>query len=236
MNLRWRDPAAVMHRDFIIFNSNSTITANFTTGVAVYHFSSSNSDYGTVSQQLAIIEDWRDLDEGGFKVYPIANSGYYFNGWICRIPGAISYEFVPDWIIADNDCLWFNNGQFSDLYPSGTEFRAVFSNSPTRKQYTVTITIAEWINNTWVQSGDYSLYWAGNDISSGKLSISKTFFEGDICHFNFIAGSDSYGYYEYRGVKDSNRNTVSGITEDNGLSFTVTSDINYYVEMMYQRY
>jgi hypothetical protein len=176
------------------------------------------------------------LDEGGFKVYPIANSGYYFNGWICRIPGAISYEFVPDWIIADNDCLWFNNGQFSDLYPSGTEFRAVFSNSPTRKQYTVTITIAEWINNTWVQSGDYSLYWAGNDISSGKLSISKTFFEGDICHFNFIAGSDSYGYYEYRGVKDSNRNTVSGITEDNGLSFTVTSDINYYVEMMYQRY
>lgn len=29
MNLRWRDPAAVMHRDFVIFNSNSTITAKF---------------------------------------------------------------------------------------------------------------------------------------------------------------------------------------------------------------
>ena len=29
MNLRWRDPAAVMHRDFVIFNSNSTITARF---------------------------------------------------------------------------------------------------------------------------------------------------------------------------------------------------------------
>ena len=108
---------------------SSTITANFTTGVAVYHFSSSNSDYGTVSQQLAIIEDWRDLNEGGFKVYPIANSGYYFNEWICRISGAISCESVPDWIIADNDCLWFNNGQFSDLYPSGTEFRAVFQQS-----------------------------------------------------------------------------------------------------------
>lgn len=110
----------------------------------------------------------------------------------------------------------------------------LYSNSPPRKQYMVTI--AKWINNTWVQSGDYSLYWAGNDISSGKLSIRKTFFEGDICHFNFIAGSDSHGYYEYRGVKDSNRNTVSGITEDNGLSFTATSDTNCYVEMMYQRY
>jgi len=162
------------------------------------------------------------LDEGGFKVYPIANSGYYFNEWICRIPSAISYESVPDWMIQNDGSLWFNNSQYGEDYPSGTEFRAVFSDSPNRKQYTVTITVAEWINDKWVQKGDYSLYWAGNDISSGKRSISKTFFEGDICHFNFIAGSDSHGYYEYRGVKDSNRNTVSGIAEDNGLSFTET--------------
>lgn len=216
-------------------SSNRTLTAKFVGCIAAYYFTSSNSNYGTVSQDVAIIEDWRDLDDGGFKVYPNAKSGYYFNEWIYRIPGGSSYESVPDWVIADNNCLWFNNGQFGDIYPSGTEFRAVFSNKPTRQQYTVTIKIAEWNNNVWSQNGDYSVYWSDN-IASGQLSITKKFYDGDVCRFNYMAGSDSSGYYEFRGVKDKNADIVADVANNNGLSFTVTSDVTYYVEMMYKRY
>ena len=209
----------------------------FVTCAGVYYFASSNINYGIVSQEIAIIEDWRDLDfDGDIRVSPNTKSGYYFNTWIYKLPGQNVYETIPDWMIQNDGSLWFNNSQYGEDYPSGTEFRAVFSDSPNRKQYTVTITVAEWINDKWVQKSDYSLYWAGGNISTGKLSITKTFFEGDVCNFNFVAGSDSKGYYEYRGVRDSNRNTIPGITENKGLSFTVTSNANYYVEMMYQRY
>lgn len=102
-----------------------------------------------------------------------------------------------------------------------------------RQQYTVTLIVAEWVNKQWGQKGDYLIYWPEEDFTIGKLSIKKTFYEGDICSFKYIAGSDGSGYYEYCGVRDIKRNSI---TDSHSLSFTVTSNVTYYVEMMYQRY
>ena len=151
------------------------------------------------------------------------------------MPGQNSYESVIPDITTDRESLWINDPRYQFTYPSGTEFRAVFSDSPNRKQYTITLKAAEWINNGWQQNGDYGLFWTGEGVSSARFSITKSFYDGDVCNFQFSGGSDSSGHYEFRGVKDSNRNGVSGVTEKNGFSFTVTSNVTYYIEVIYIR-
>ena len=54
MNLRWRDPAAVMHRDFVIFNSNSTITAKFEVKILDNYIKGKMSIYSSKSLKLEV--------------------------------------------------------------------------------------------------------------------------------------------------------------------------------------
>ena len=54
MNLRWRDPAAVMHRDLIIFYSNSTITARFEVKILNNYIKGEMSVYSSKSLQLKV--------------------------------------------------------------------------------------------------------------------------------------------------------------------------------------
>ena len=218
-------------------SSNRTLTAKFAKAVGVYYFSSSNESYGTVSQSIAIIEDWRYLDEqsGAINVATNPKSGYYFNGWIVKTPGSNSYEEVAEGWVDDRGTLTMNDSRVADDYPSGSDFKAVFSTNPIRPEYTVTINIAEWRNNTWSATGDYSVYWYPGT-ANGTYSITKKYKEGDICTFSYAAGGDSSGQYVYRGVKDANRNAVLGINDSGvGISFTVTKDVTYYVEMLYDR-
>lgn len=219
------------------YQSNRTITGKFAKAVGVYYFSSSNINNGTVSQDIAIIEDWRYLDEqsGAINVVTNPKSGYYFNGWIVKTPGSNSYEEVAEWWVDDRGTLILNDSRIADDYPSGSDFKAVFSTNPIRPEYTVTINIAEWRNNTWSATGDYSVYWYPGT-ANGTYSITKKYKEGDICTFGYIAGGDSSGQYVYRGVKDANRNAVLGINDSGiGISFTVTKNVTYYVEMLYDR-
>lgn len=218
-------------------SSNRTLTAKFAKAAGVYYFSSSNESYGAVSQSIAIIEDWRYLDEqsGAINVNVTPKSGYYFNGWIVKTPGSNSYEEVAEWWVDDRGTLTLNDSRVADDYPSGSDFKAVFSTNPIRPEYTVTINIAEWRNNTWSATGDYSVYWYPGT-ANGAYSITKKYKEGDICTFSYAAGGDSSGQYVYRGVKDANRNAVLGINDSGvGISFTVTKDVTYYVEMLYDR-
>lgn len=219
-------------------SSNRTMTSTFVKSVGVYYFSSSNEEYGTVSQSVAYIENWRDLDEqsGAIIVNTTAKSGYYFNNWIVKTPGSNSYEEVTEWWADDRGTLNLNNAQVVDEYPSGSDFKAVFSASPTRPTYTVTIIIAEWKNNGWDSSGDYEVFWYPGS-GTGKRTITKTFMEGDICTFSYNSGGDSTGTYVYRGVKDVNGNKVIGINDAGiGISFTVTKNVTFYIEMLYDRY
>ena len=61
--------------------------------------------------------------------------------------------------------------------------------------------------------------------------------EGDICTFSYNSGGDSTGTYVYRGAKDVNGNKAIGINDaDIGISFTVTKNVTFYIEMLYDRY
>lgn len=221
----------------LLIYSNRTIQGRFVKAAGVYYFSSSNESFGTVSQDIAIIEDWRYLDEQSGAIFVAANpiNGYYFNGWIVKIPGSNSYEEVSEWWVDDRGTLTLNDSRIVDDYPSGSDFKAIFSTDPIRPEHTVTINIAEWKSNTWSATGDYGVYWYPGT-ANGAYSITKKYKEGDICTFGYISGGDSSGQYVYRGVKDANRNAVVGINDSGiGISFTVTKDVTYYVEMLYDR-
>lgn len=219
------------------YQPNRTIQGRFVKAAGVYYFSSSNESFGTVSQDIAIIEDWRYLDEQSGAIFVAANpiNGYYFNGWIVKIPGSNSYEEVSEWWVDDRGTLTLNDSRIVGDYSSGSNFKAIFSTDPIRPEHTVTINIAEWKSNTWSATGDYGVYWYPGT-ANGAYSITKKYKEGDICTFSYISGGDSSGQYVYRGVKDANRNAVVGINDSGiGISFTVTKSVTYYVEMLYDR-
>lgn len=223
------------------YQPNRTITGKFVKAVGVYYFSSSNESYGTVSQEIAIIEDWRDLDEqvGAIMVNATAKSGYYFNGWIAKVPGYSTYEEVMEWWVDDRGALNLNNGQVVSEYPSGTDFKAVFSASPTRPTYTVTIRLAEWINGSWKNSvpTQYGVTWDKDNThtSIGTITITKKFKAGDICTFWLVASCDSYGCYEPQSVTTASHNLIEDIYGRYTYSFEVKSDIEYYVDVVYIR-
>ena len=223
------------------YQPNRTIQGRFVKAAGVYYFSSSNESYGSVSQNIAIIEDWRDLEEqsGAINVNVTPKSGYYFNGWIVKTPEANSYEEVAEWWIDDRGTLSFGNGQVVNEYPSGSDFKAVFSTSPTRPEYTVTIKLAEWVNGGWKNSQpvQYGVTWdKDNTIGSiGNVQVSKKFKEGDVCTFWMAVSCDSYGCYQTKAVTRPDHTEVANIYGQYNYSFVVNANVEYYVDITYIR-
>lgn len=113
MNLRWRSPAAVMHRDFIVlFNSNSTITAEFL-----------NNEINYISLSVYVANDQdANWDSGVVNVYiddrqvaqvDARNNNYtrMIAGWPAPEPELVTLEVPqsdPDEAVFDG---WYVNGE-----------------------------------------------------------------------------------------------------------------------------
>lgn len=222
-------------------SSNRTFTAKFKQTVGVYYFSSSNKECGTISQSIAYIEDWRDLEEqsGAIQITVNPKFGYYFNGWTVKVPGSSSYVEVTKWWVDDKGTLIFNNGQVVDEYPSGSEFKAVFLASPAQPTYTITIHLAEWINGSWKNSipTQYGVSWDKDNAyaSMGTITLTKKFKAGDICTFWLVSSCDSYGCYMPQSITTVNHNIIDNIYGKYTYSFKVKSNTEYYVDITYIR-
>lgn len=124
-------------------------------------------------------------------------------------------------------------------YPSGSDFKAVFSATPTRPTYTVTIRLAEWTNGSWKNSQplQYGVAWEKESSmgSIGTITVTKNFKAGDICTFWLAASCDSYGCYEPQSVTTVNHSFIDNIYGKYTYSFEVKSDIEYYVDVTYIR-
>ena len=220
---------------------NRTFTAKFKQTVGVYYFSSSNKECGTISQSIAYIEDWRDLEEqsGAIQITVNPKFGYYFNGWTVKVPGSSSYVEVTKWWVDDKGTLIFNNGQVVDEYPSGSEFKAVFLASPAQPTYTITIHLAEWINGSWKNSipTQYGVSWDKDNAyaSMGTITLTKKFKAGDICTFWLVSSCDSYGCYMPQSITTVNHNIIDNIYGKYTYSFKVKSNTEYYVDITYIR-
>lgn len=225
------------------------MTARFKSNI-VYYFSSSNTSNGNVSQAVAYINDWRDLDIPGGEIHVIAtaNDGCSFDGWGYKLPGDQSiWERVPIQYVKDENQLLLDNSRISEIFPSGTEFEAQFSSSGSggdiENKIVVTIKIAEWLRNSWFvgkPEQNFVRWYPYTDSNAYNTTITMSYKSGDICRFNYSLGGDSQGIYSYNGIYDANHNRISVAEVNdqdakNRIYFTVTKNVTYYVEAMYIR-
>lgn len=210
-----------------------------TSYVATLYFSANNVSYGTVSQDVAYIADWRDIDtvDGEIRVIPTAISGYKFVDWGYKIPGSSLWERIPSEYISNNHLL-LNNSQAENVFIDGTKFMANFiaiSGGGGEMKYTVIIRAAEWSGSQWFVSSDanYGIGWLNQ--AQGTTNITKQFNKGEVCTFWYGNGSSSSGGYEPISITDIDGTTVGNINSKGQYSFTVTKDVVYYVKYAYIR-
>lgn len=222
-------------------SSNRTLIAKFYQGV--YYFSSSNESYGSVSLNIAIIEDWRNLEYGEeICVTPEAKSGYKFSDWGYKLPNSTSWERVPAYYVNSSNQLYLDNSQIVDIFPSGTDFIANFYDpSPsgeTDKGYTVTINAAEWTGSNWLTLNRtlYGLSFGSATISNlGTIRISRQFKAGEICTVGIYTISDGNGTCETRYITDASHDINKQFVAQSSYSFTVTGNTEYYIDIQYIR-
>ncbi|WP_195411843.1 hypothetical protein [Bacteroides eggerthii] len=182
MNLRWRDPAAVMHRDFVIFNSNSTITARFSIRKPFIHITlvdeqlepRDSYDLGFITTPGEYDDELLDytIDEKfGIKTYAVYGNPY----------PPIAIEANPK---GDNQFLgwYYESGElFTSLstlddqdieYLQGSEIYASFSRRAVDRSATVTIRLIE--ADVRLEGGSLPLDWPADFAEAHVYKLSST--------------------------------------------------------------